>query len=60
MRGSKWVNFAEFKIADEQFSDKNFAHFDPFLTFWPSFLRKKKKSNFADSTKISSSGNFFP
>jgi len=31
MRGSKWANFA-----DEQFSDKNFVHFDP--------LRERKKN----------------
>jgi len=41
MRGSKWANFAEFNFADEQFSDKDFAH----LTL---FSQRKKKSNFAD------------
>jgi len=33
MIGSKWTNFA-----DEQFSDKNFAHFDPL------FSEKEKKN----------------
>jgi len=47
--------FAEFNFADEQFSDKNFAHFDsvahfdhhfsPILTVFSQ--REKKKLNFA-------------
>jgi len=39
MRASKWANFAKFNIADEQFSDKNFAHFDP-------ISQRKKKFRF--------------
>jgi len=57
MRWSKWANFAEFNFANEQFSDKDFAHFDPL------FQRKKKyqisqnlgaKSAKLNSAKISS------
>jgi len=39
--------FAEFNLADEQFSDKSFAHFDPL------FSEKEKQSNFFCK-------NFFP
>jgi len=56
--------FAEFNFADEPFSDKNFAHFDPPRPhFDPLFSEKEKKSNFAefnfaDRAKIHE--NFFP
>jgi len=42
--------FVEFNFADEQFSDKNFAHFNPL------FSEKEKKINFVkmSSAKISS------
>jgi len=35
---SKWANFA-----DEQFSDKSFAHFDPLTHFDPFFSENEKK-----------------
>jgi len=56
MRMSKWANFAEFfaefNFADEQFSDRNFSHFDPhfapILTLISHLFsqRKKKKIKF--------------
>jgi len=42
--------FAEFNFADVQFTDKNFAHFDPLASFLvhfdPLFSEKEKKSKF--------------
>jgi len=63
MREPKWANFA-----DEQFSDKNFAYFNPLAHFDPLFSERKKKSNFAvfnfaDKAKICEikfCENFFP
>jgi len=55
MRRSKWANFAVFNFVDEQFLDKDFAHFDlspSFLAHFDSFLRERKKSNFADRAVI--------
>jgi len=51
--------FREFNYADEQFSDKLFAHFDPhFLPILTLFSQRKKKSNFADFGPISAKISF--
>jgi len=46
MGGSKWANFAEYNFADEQFSVKNFAHFDLISRPFSLFFSKRKKIKF--------------